>query len=231
MRTPKMLLHARMLFAALLPAVAATASPAAAKTIYIIALVPPDVGKVFITGDDPVLGSWNPRGAEMKADGNKRIFAIDALKGDKFSYKFTLGSWDREALGEDGRPLATNYSLTVGNQIYYQHVIPGFKGDPERTVYIAATVPDGTGPLYITGSVPALGPWNPRGAEMVKDGKYRVYAFTAPRGTALEYKFTLGSWSTEALGEDGKPHPGNYRLIVGEESIYEVTIPGFKSAQ
>lgn len=210
--------------------IAAMASPVAAKTVYIIAVVPPDTGKVYITGDDPVLGSWNPRGAEMKVDGNKRIFALDALRGDKFSYKFTLGSWDREALGEDGRPLAANYTLTIGEQVYYQHVIPGFKGDPERTVYIAASVPEGTGPLYITGSTPALGPWNPRGAEMIKDGKYRVYSFKAPRGTPLEYKFTLGSWSTEALGEDGKPHPDNYRLIVGETSIYEIAIPGFKSA-
>lgn len=229
MCTMTMLHHVRLVLSVLLLAATGLASSAAAKTVYIIAIVPPDVGKVYITGDDPVLGSWNPRGAEMKAEGNKRVFALDALKGDKFSYKFTLGSWDREALGEDGKPLAANYSLTIGDQIYYQHVIPGFKGDPDRTVFIAATVPDGTGPLYITGSIPVLGPWNPRGAEMVKDGKYRVYAFTAPRGTPLEYKFTLGSWSTEALGEDGKPHPDNYRLIVGETSIYEVAIPGFKS--
>lgn len=219
-----------VLFAALLIALVALGSPATAKTIYIIAIVPSDTGKVYITGNDPVLGSWNPHGAEMKADGNKRIFALDAPKGAKVSYKFTLGSWDRESLGEDGQPHADNYMLTVGDQVYYQHVIPGFKGDPDRTVYIAAIVPEGTGPLYITGNTPALGPWNPRGAEMVKDGKYRIYAYKAPRGTSLEYKFTLGSWSTEALGEDGKPHQANYRLIVGEKSIYEITIPGFKSS-
>ena len=225
----RILRPACVLLAALLLAAVAFASPAAAKTIYIIAIVPPDTGKVYITGDDPTLGSWSPRGAEMKADGDKRIFALDAPKGAKVSYKFTLGSWDREALGENGKPLTANYTLTVGDQTYYQHVIPGFKGDPDRTVYIAAIVPEGTGPLYITGSTPALGPWNPRGAEMVKDGKYRVYAFKAPRGTLLEYKFTLGSWSTEALGEDGKPHQANYQLIVGAKSIYEITIPGFKS--
>lgn len=218
------------LLGALLAAVLGLATPAAAKTIYIVAIVPPDIGKVYISGDDPVLGSWNPRGALMKADGDKRIFALEALKGDKISYKFTLGSWDREALGEDGKPLEDNYTLTVGDQTYYQHVIPGFKGDPNRTIYIAAIVPDNMGPLYITGSAPALGPWNPRGAEMIKDGKYRIYAFTAPRGTALEYKFTLGSWATEALGADGKPNPSNYRLIVGDTSIYETNIPGFQSA-
>src|SRR5215471_8589698 len=132
-----MLRYAFALLAAALFAVGYE-SPAVAKTIYIIAIVPADIGRVYITGDDPVLGSWNPRGAEMKADGNKRVFALDAPKGVKVSYKFTLGSWDREALGEDGQPLAANYTLTVGDQVYYQHVIPGFKGDPDRTVYIAA---------------------------------------------------------------------------------------------
>src|SRR5258708_5417137 len=198
-----MLCRTCALLAALLVAAFGSASPAAAKTIYIIAIVPPDTGKVYITGDDPALGSWSPRGAEMKADGDKRIFALDAPKGAKVSYKFTLGTWDREALGEDGKPLATNYTLSVGDQVNYQHVIPGFKGDPDRTIFIAATVPDGTGPLFITGSIPALGPWNPRGAEMVKDGKYRVYAFKAPPGTPLADKFTLGSWWTEALGRGG----------------------------
>ena len=221
---------ASVLLAAFLISTFCVPSPAAAKTVYIIVIVPPDTGDVYISGDDAAMGSWNPRGALMKVDGNKRIFALEALKGDKFAYKFTLGSWDREGLGEDGKPLSDNYKITVGDQTYYQYVVPGFKGDPQRTVYIAATVPDGTGPLYITGSTPALGPWNPRGAEMVKDGKYRVYAFTAPRGTPLEYKFTLGTWDREALGEDGKPLTSNYKLIVGTTTIYQVAIPGFKSA-
>src|SRR5258708_39302980 len=108
-RVMSMLRRARVLLVALLAAVVGLASPAVSKTIYIIAIVPPDTGKVYITGDDPALGSWNPRGAEMKADGDKRIFALDAPKGAKFSYKFTLGSWDREALGENGKPLAANY--------------------------------------------------------------------------------------------------------------------------
>jgi len=221
----KLLLRAYVLLVAAL----FVASPAVAKTVYIVAIVPSDVGKVYITGNDPVLGMWNPHVAEMKADGTKRIFAIDAPKGAKVSYKFTLGSWDREALGEDGLPLTDNYTLTIGDQLYYRHVIPGFKGDPTQTVYVAAIVPDGTGPVYITGSTPALGPWNPHAVEMARDGKYRVYAFTAPRGTGLEYKFTLGSWATEALGSDGKPHQENYRLIVGAQQIYETNIAGFKS--
>ena len=188
----KLLLRAYVLLVAAL----VVASPAVAKTVYIVAIVPSDVGKVYITGNDPVLGMWNPHVAEMKADGTKRIFAIDAPKGAKVSYKFTLGSWDREALGEDGLPLTDNYTLTIGDQLYYRHVIPGFKGDPTQTVYVAAIVPDGTGPVYITGSTPALGPWNPHAVEMARDGNI---AFT-PSPLLAER-----GWNTSSRWAAGRP--------------------------
>lgn len=217
------------LVAAMLLGVLTLPAVAAAKVIYIVAIVPAGTGTVYITGDDPLLGPWNPRGAAMTADGDKRIYKLDAPKGMKLNYKFTLGSWDREALGEDGKPRGANYTLTIGDQQIYQHIIPGFKGDPPRTVYIAVAVPEGTGPVYITGSTPELGPWNPRGARMAVDGNTRIYAFKAAPGTVLEYKFTLGSWATEALGTNGKPQAENHSLTVGSQQIYMTTIPGFKS--
>lgn len=217
------------LVAAMLLGLLALPSAALANVIYIVATVPAGTGPVYITGDDPALGPWSPRGAVMTADGDKRIFKLDAPKGMKFAYKFTLGSWDREALGEDGRLRGSNYTLTVGDQQIYQHVIPGFKGDPPRIVYIAVAVPEGTGPVYITGSAPELGPWNPKGARMAVDGNTRIYAFKASPGTVLEYKFTLGSWATEALGANSRPQAENYRLTVGSQQIYMTTIPGFKS--
>lgn len=224
-----MIRRAVMLIAALLLGAYTLPSIASARTFYIVATVPSGTGTVYITGDDPALGPWNPRGAAMTADGDKRIYKIDAPKGMKFSYKFTLGSWDREALGEDGKPRDANYTLTVGDQEIYQHAIPGFKGDPPRTVYIAVNVPAATGVVYITGSAPELGPWNPRGARMAVDGNTRIYAYTAPPGTVLEYKFTLGGWDSEALGADGKPQGANYSLTVGAQQVYLTTIPGFKS--
>src|SRR4051794_26190746 len=72
-------------------------------------------------------------------------------------------------------------------------------------IYVVANVPEGTGNVFISGNIPNLGPWNASGALLYRDGNRRIYALEAPEGFVFEYKFTLGSWETEALGEDGKP--------------------------
>lgn len=97
-----------------------------------------------------------------------------------------------------------------------------------NTIYIVANVPEGTGNVFITGNIPNLGPWNPSGALMYRDGNRRIYALEAQPGFVFEYKFTLGYWESEALGEDGKPMKENYRVIVGSQQVYQHTIPGFK---
>lgn len=96
------------------------------------------------------------------------------------------------------------------------------------TTYIVAEVPEGTGKVYITGSADNLGPWHPKGQEMYEDGTRRIYAFEAPEGFVLEYKFTKGSWRSEALSDTGAELASNYRAVAGEQEVYMHTIPGFK---
>ncbi len=80
-------------------------------------------------------------------------------------------------------------------------------------VTIRATVPEGTGTLYISGSLPELGPWAPAGLAMNGDGAERTAQVRAALGTEFEYKFTLGKWDDEALGPDGLV-PDNHRLVI-----------------
>ncbi|MFI5214816.1 MAG: alpha/beta hydrolase-fold protein [Gemmatimonadales bacterium] len=89
------------------------------------------------------------------------------------------------------------------------------------------TVPEGTGPVYIAGSLPELGPWRPDGRAMTGAGRERSVRIAAPPGTTFEYKFTLGSWDREALDEHGFVPP-NHRLIVNGnvEAVHDIT--GFK---
>ncbi len=96
------------------------------------------------------------------------------------------------------------------------------------TVYIVAIVPEGTGDVWISGSHKILGPWDARGAKMVADGRKRIYVLEAKKGFALEYKFTAGSWSKEALDKNGNV-PSNHRLKVWEDKkVYLHEISGFK---
>jgi enterochelin esterase-like enzyme len=92
---------------------------------------------------------------------------------------------------------------------------------------IAVRVPDGTGPVYLAGSLPQLGPWRADGLAMTGEGRQRTARVTAPPGTTFEYKFTLGSWDREALGPAGAVPP-NYRLVFERDTVLAHDIAGFK---
>jgi enterochelin esterase-like enzyme len=94
-------------------------------------------------------------------------------------------------------------------------------------VTITAVVPEGTGPLYLTGNLPTLGPWNPKGFLMDGAGRERAATIRAPAGHELEYKFTLGSWDREGLGPSGTVMPNN-KLLVAPGARARVEIPDFK---
>ena len=63
----------------------------------------PDTGKVYISGNKPELGNWQPGEISLiNTAGNiwERTFSFPA--GESIECKITLGSWDREALNTDG---------------------------------------------------------------------------------------------------------------------------------
>ena len=95
------------------------------------------------------------------------------------------------------------------------------------TATIRVQVPPGTGPVYLTGSLPELGPWHPDGRLLTGDGVERSTTIAAPAGTSLEYKFTLGSWDREAVLASGATPP-NYRLVLDRDTTVAHVIPGFK---
>jgi len=95
-------------------------------------------------------------------------------------------------------------------------------------VTIRAVVPEGTGTVYLAGNISQLGPWRPDTFAMEGSGRERVARLTVPRGTQLEYKFTLGSWDSEALNDSGTVPPNNRLQVDGDvEASHE--IPGFKN--
>ena len=95
------------------------------------------------------------------------------------------------------------------------------------TATITAVVPEGAPAVYLTGSLPELGPWKPDALKMEGDARERVARVTAPKGTVLEYKFTLGSWEREALGPSGMVM-ANFRLAMEKNVDARHEIADFK---
>jgi hypothetical protein len=90
-------------------------------------------------------------------------------------------------------------------------------------VTIRTSVPDGTRTVYLAGNLPELGPWRPDTFAMEGTGRERVARLNVPRGTLLEYKFTLGSWDREALGFAGTVPPNNRLEVEGDvEATHEI---------
>ena len=98
------------------------------------------------------------------------------------------------------------------------------------TVTIHARVPKGTGTVYLAGSLPQLGPWRADGLVMRGNGRERTVRVTAPPGTTLEYKFTLGTWEHEALTAAGTVPPNDTLRFNRDTSVVH-EIAGFKRDQ
>ncbi len=103
-------------------------------TATIRALVPEGTGTVYLTGDLPELGPWQPNGLAMTGAGRERVAQVRAPQGTEFEYKFTLGSWEREALGPSGT-VPPNHRLLIEGDVEASHEIGEFKRDPKD--YIA----------------------------------------------------------------------------------------------
>ncbi|MDZ7629057.1 MAG: alpha/beta hydrolase-fold protein [Parvularculaceae bacterium] len=110
------------------------ASPSACCTATITAVAPEGAGDVFLTGNLPELGPWNPGALLMEGEGRERVARVTAPKGTVLDYKFTLGSWEREALGPSGMVMA-NFRLALEKNVSARHEIVDFKKDTKE--YIA----------------------------------------------------------------------------------------------
>jgi len=78
--------------------------------------------------------------------------------------------------------------------------------------------------VYITGNDEQLGNWQPDivSLDEVEKGKW-VKSFSFPKGKKLEFKFSRGSWSKEALNDDGTVPP-NYAFEVRNDTTISVKI-------
>lgn len=83
-------------------------------------------------------------------------------------------------------------------------------------------------PVYITGNHRELGNWEPGMIAMEQEspGVWKG-EFSFRKNTQLQYKFTRGSWDTEAVNERGKPFFNHHMKVVRDQRI-RIDIPHWK---
>src|SRR5579859_1033578 len=113
-----------------------------------------------------------------------------------------------------------------GRGVEVESVALGF-AEPLVTATVHVRVPEGTGTVYLAGSLPELGPWRPDGRALTGSGRDRTIALSEPAGTTLEYKFTLGTWDREALSSTGSVPP-NHVLVFARDTVVTHEITAFK---
>jgi hypothetical protein len=115
---------------------AAPAQPRTAQccTVTLRVRVPEGTGPVYLAGNLAELGPWRPDGRLLEGTGRERTVRVTTSVGTVFEYKFTLGTWDREALTPAG-VAPPNHRLVLTSDTTVEHEIPGFRRDPRE--YIA----------------------------------------------------------------------------------------------
>jgi predicted alpha/beta superfamily hydrolase len=98
------------------------------------------------------------------------------------------------------------------------------------TVLVNTAYPLSSGEkVFIAGNQPSLGNWNASAVPLRKTEDGWTSTFTFATGTNLEYKFTKGSWDTEALTEHARV-PGNHHFTLLRDTLIEYTIPFWKDS-
>jgi hypothetical protein len=110
------------------PAVQQSTTQCCTATIRV--RVPEGTDTIYLAGNLPQLGPWRPDGLALMGGGGgrERVGQITVPRGVAFEYKFTLGSWDREALSPAGT-VPPNHQLVLERDTLVIHEITGFERD------------------------------------------------------------------------------------------------------
>lgn len=82
-----------------------------------------DTSQVYITGNHPLIGNWNPAKIALHREAQDSWFIRLTLeKGAQLEYKFTLGDWEKEALAEDGSVPPNSTLLIEKDTTVVQHI-------------------------------------------------------------------------------------------------------------
>ena len=95
---------------------------------------------VYITGNCPELGDWQPGAVLMEAATHDTwTISISVPESTQLEYKFTLGSWEREALNPDGDH-QENFKFTAEYSKTVEHKINQWKSEGNPSEFVTGNV-------------------------------------------------------------------------------------------
>lgn len=89
---------------------------------------------LYVTGNLPELGPWNPALYAMERDGNAFTATLDMPEGFELEFKFTGGGWDREELNADWSTPG-NHRLLAAAGLVYEHTVVRFRSPEVEVPY------------------------------------------------------------------------------------------------
>ena len=84
---------------------------------------------VYIAGNQPALGAWDPGATPMEWTGSVWRMVARFPIGTVLEYKFTLGSWDQEGLGPSSTVMP-NFTHTVATDATLRNEVVSWRLDP-----------------------------------------------------------------------------------------------------
>jgi len=98
-------------------------------TVSLQVHVPAGTGPVYVGGSLAELGPWHADGKMLDGTGTERTTRFTIPAGTVFEYKYTLGSWDREAVGANPAIVPPNHRLVVARDTAVVDLVFQFKRD------------------------------------------------------------------------------------------------------
>lgn len=98
-------------------------------TVTLRVRVPAGTGPVYVGGSLTELGPWHADGRLLDGTGAERTTRFTIPAGTVFEYKYTLGRWDREAVGTNPAIVPPNHRLAVSRDTVVVDDITQFKKD------------------------------------------------------------------------------------------------------
>ncbi len=209
--------------------VQATAEPRLVEVTFQVAVPAYTPGAVYLVGDIPELGPWNPGLVPMNQVGNTNVwtYTLDILDGTQMQYKYTRGSWDTVEswgsivvfgnrhltidYGTDGTQLVDNTATDWGNGPDDEKAVQYWR-DPIVVAYapVGTNVPVSS-TVVVTWSIPmqpnttfeVAGPDGPVSGAFAYDSDDWTVTFTPDADLATGAFYTVTVAGAQSVGVPG----------------------------